>query len=135
MRKRAVWQREILFTVQLSLVCMIVVALLDRILPKNNDELHYAANYLDNAGDSCVKQNTRIPRGGIRCELGYVSLFVNYIENDACKPYRRADNLNDIDDFFWFPHNGFHPPWISIFLLCIVYFVWIGSSEIGTLCS
>lgn len=135
MRKRAVWQREILFTVQLSLVCMIVVALLGRILPKNNDELHNATNYLDNAGDSRVKQNTRIPRGGIRCELGCVRLLIDNVENDACKPYCRADNLNDADDFFWFPHNVLHPPWISIFLLCNAYFEWIGNAEIGILCS
>ena len=120
---------------QLSLVYIMLFTLLGWILPNGNNKLHYTANYLNNAGNSRIKQNTRIPGGGACRELGCVRLLIDYIENDARKPYCRADNLNNTDDFFWSPHNVFYPPWISIFPLCNVYFVWIGSSETGTLCS
>lgn len=40
-----------------------IFTLLGWILPNGNNKLHYAANYLDNAGSSRIKQNARIPRG------------------------------------------------------------------------
>lgn len=89
----------------------------------------------NNVKESCMTERNPLCHTALFSLLGCVCLLVDNVKNDACKPYRRADNLNDTDAFFCLFHNVFHPPRIFIFLLCIVYFVWIGSSEIGTLCS